>query len=180
MRQRYSLPLSALVLIALPGISPAQQHAESNELLTGLALLHDGYKKYIMDTAELVPEELYSFRPTEEVRTLGGILVHIAINNYYFCSAGAREPNPKQQGFMRTRTSKVAIIAALQESFAYCEAVYARTSDADGAEKASFQDTEYRVATILAGNTAHNADHNGNLVTYMRINGIVPPSTAAH
>ena len=133
-----------------------------------------------MATAEMVPEELYSFRPTEEVRTLGAILAHVAAAQYMFCASAAREENPNSERFERTRTTKAEIISALEASFDYCERVYEKTTDESGTRMTKLLGEDYAVSGVLAGNSSHNFEHYGNLVTYMRINGIVPPSSMEH
>lgn len=176
--------LPALLLaVVFPGRAVAQAATmqPTDALIEALPVIHDAYKKYVMDTAELVPEDLCSFRPTEEVWTLGGILAHIADAGYNFCSSAAREENPKTEAFRTSRTTKARIIDALVASFTYCDPVYEAPADTDLVERTTFGgEGDYAVATILAANSAHLGDHYGNLVTYMRINGIVPPSTAVH
>jgi len=181
---RYSALLPALFpALFLPGRTTAQASTlQTNEVVVeALRVVHDAYKKYVLDTAELVPEDLYSFRPTEEVWTLGGILAHIADANYNFCSSAAREENPATEVFRTSRTTKARIVDALVASFTYCDRVYEALADVELTERTTFLgEGDYAVATILASNSAHLGDHYGNLVTYMRINGIVPPSTAVH
>ena len=115
--------------------------------------------------------------PTEEVRTFGQILTHIAGAQFAFCSAAAGEASPNSVNYEETRTTKASIIDALATGFAYCDQVYASMTDAKGSEAVSVFGMEMAANGALAFNTAHNFEHYGNLVTYMRINGIVPPSS---
>lgn len=139
--------------------------------------LHDITKGNVLATAELVSEELYAFQPTEEVRTMGGILAHVANAQYLFCSAAAGEDNPNSENLEETLNGKAATVAALEAAFGYCDQVYANMTDAQGAEMREFFGNQMAASAVLAFNSAHNYEHYGNLVTYMRINGIVPPSS---
>jgi uncharacterized damage-inducible protein DinB len=148
-----------------------------NAVVSSLKGLFDITKQNIMATAEMLDDELYAFHPTEEVRSVGRILAHVANSQHFFCSSAAGEDNPNTENLEETRTTKADIIAALEESFAYCESVYAKTTDAKGAEPVTFFGGPNTVSGVLAFNSAHNYEHYGNLVTYMRLNGITPPSS---
>ena len=137
--------------------------------------LFDVTKTNVMATAEMLDTDMYQFRPTNEVRSTGEILAHIADWQYVFCSAAAGEDNPRPEDFEETRTTKARIIDALEMGFAYCESVYEQATDV-GAARSLFGRSN-TVGGALAFNSAHNYEHYGNLVTYMRLNGIVPPSS---
>ena len=108
---------------------------------------------------------------------LGEILAHIAGAQFFFCSSAAGEDNPNSENFEETRTSKAAIMEALEMGFGYCDEVFAGMSDADGPNAVTFFGNSNTAAGVLAFNSAHNYEHYGNLVTYMRMNGITPPSS---
>jgi uncharacterized damage-inducible protein DinB len=112
------------------------------------------------------------------VRTLGQILAHVANSNYAFCSGVAGEENPSSENLEETKTTKAEIKEALADAFAYCQGVYENMTDERGSEMVPFfGGQEYARSAILAFNSAHNYEHYGNLVTYMRINGITPPTS---
>jgi uncharacterized damage-inducible protein DinB len=163
--------LLSLALAAMPLSVSAQTLVES------LKSLHDVTRQNILATAVDLSPEMYAFRPTDEVRTTGQILAHIADGQYTFCSAAAGEANPRSEPFEQTATTKDAIVAALEQGFAYCEQVYTRTTDANANRQVRFFAGPSTTAGVLAFNSAHNYEHYGNLVTYMRLNGIVPPSS---
>jgi uncharacterized damage-inducible protein DinB len=156
----------------------ATQVATANNVTGSLKGLHDVTAGNLTATAEKVPEELYGYRPTEEVRSMGEILAHVAGAQFLFCAAAAGEDSPNSENFEETRTDKAQIMEALSMGFEYCEQVYAGMADAQGQEMVSFFGNEMAAAAVLAFNSAHNYEHYGNLVTYMRINDIVPPSSA--
>lgn len=167
--------LTAALVAAV--LCPAASGAQEGPVVSSLKGLHDTTQGYLQATAEMVSEDLYDFRPTEEVRTLGQILAHVANAQFLFCSGAAGEESPNTENFEETRTTKAEIMAALEEGFAYCEGVYADMSDEDGAEMRTFFGQQMAASAVLAFNSAHNYEHYGNLVTYMRINGITPPSS---
>ena len=127
----------ATVLVALTLALPMA--ASGQEAVTqSLKGLHGITQQNIMATAEMLSEDLYSFQPTEEVRTMGGILAHIANAQYLFCSAAAGEASPNSANLEETLTTKADIVAGLQEAFAYCEGVYDAMTDAQGSEMREF------------------------------------------
>lgn len=158
--------------LALPFAVGAQE-----PVVESLKGLHDIPKQFVIATAEMVSEDLYGYQPTEEVRTLGGILAHIANAQYFFCSTAAGEASPMSENLEETLTTKADIVAGLKAAMEYCDGVYAAMTDAEGAEMRDMFGNPMAASAVLAFNTAHNYEHYGNLVTYMRINGITPPSS---
>jgi len=167
--------LSTLTALALS--CPLALSAQDGAVVSSLKGLHDITVTNITATGEMLDEELFSFRPTEEVRSMGELLAHIAGAQYLFCSAAAGQDNPNSEDFEETRTTKAAIAEALEGAFAYCEGVYGHMTDAAGGEMVTFFGTPMAKSGVLAFNSAHNYEHYGNLVTYMRLNGITPPSS---
>jgi uncharacterized damage-inducible protein DinB len=161
-----------VLLIAVPATLEAQQ-----PIVDSLRWLFERTSGNVIATAESLEESLYSYQPTPEVRTAGEILAHVAFSQFQFCAAAAGERNPNSEQFEQTRTSKESIIDALERGFAYCATVYDRTTDADAGRQVNFLG-QTTTAGVLAFNSAHIYEHYGNLVTYMRLNGIVPPSSS--
>ena len=169
--------LKHIVAVAVTLITLAPVLAQA-QVVSSLANLHTFTERAITATAELVPEDLYDFRPSEDVRTLGQILAHIAFGNYQICSVAAGQDNPNSENLEETRTSKAAIQETLADAFAYCEGIYENMNDTTGAEMVPFLGgQDFARSAVLAFNSTHNYEHYGNLVTYMRINGITPPTS---
>ena len=170
---KLTLGAAIAMVLAVPLSLSAQ-----NPLVQSLKSVFDITKTNIMATAEILDDEMYTFRPTDEVRSAGEILAHIADGQFAFCGNAAGEANAGPENyFEETRTQKAEIIEALEQGFAYCERIFARTSDTEADDAADLSGAPNTVGGILAFNSAHNYEHYGNLVTYMRINGIVPPSS---
>lgn len=139
-----------------------------------------GAKRNISESADLMGEDGYRFRPVETVRTFGQILAHVAGANYVFCAAAKGEKSPfSEDHFEKTAKTRAEILKALSDSLAYCDAVYASLTDTKAGESvpSPFGPGKMTRAAALIGNTGHLQEHYGNLVTYFRINGIVPPSS---
>ena len=162
------------VFMAVAVIIPTSISAQ-DLAIQSLKDLFDVTKRNVIATAEMLDTNMYQFRPTDQVRSTGEILAHIADWQYVFCSAAAGEENPRPEDFEETRTTKARIIDALEMGLAYCESVYERATDV-GAPRTLFGRPN-TLGGALAFNSAHNYEHYGNLVTYMRLNGIVPPSS---
>ena len=126
--------------------------------------------------AAKMPEENYSFKPTPDVRSFGQLVGHVADANYMFCSQAAGETNPGKN-VEKTKTSKADLVAAIKDSVAYCNTVFSNMTDAKGSETTKFRSFDLAKLTLLSLNTAHTDEHYGNMVTYMRLKGIVPPTS---
>jgi uncharacterized damage-inducible protein DinB len=161
-------------LIAAVALSAAA-HAQDNPLSAGNKFLYTMIKANLIKAAQKMPEENYAFKPTPEVRSFGQIVGHVADAQYLFCSAVAGEK--KSPDNEKTKTSKADLVAALQEGFAYCDAVYNSMTDAVATDKLKFFGQDATKLSVLSFNVAHDNEHYGNIVTYMRLKGLVPPSS---
>ncbi len=169
-RQLTALALAAFVL------SPAAAFAQANPFTDAVKAQLAQIKAPITRTAEKVGEDLYAFKPTPDVRSLGQLLGHIADANYGLCGA-ASGMKPTASGIEKSATTKAALQKAVADSFAFCEQALATMDDKKGAEMAkTFLGMQPRLM-VFAFNNSHLNEHYGNLVTYMRLKGIVPPSS---
>ena len=168
---------AACTLVAVLALAaPAAAQTAANPLTGATKATYDLIKGNLVKSAEKVPEEHYAFKPSPDVRSFGQIVGHIADANYMICSAAGGSAGPKDS-IEKTKTSKADLQKALADSFAACDAAYAGMTDAKGAQMVKFFGKEQPQIAVLAFNTAHDFEHYGNLVTYMRIKGIVPPSS---
>jgi uncharacterized damage-inducible protein DinB len=133
---------------------------------------------WVLRSAEKMPQEAYSFRPTDAVRSFGQIVGHVADTQYFFCSAAQGEPNPAPK-IEQTKTGKADLIAALKGAYAYCDKVYESATDASASQTVKLMGADIPKPGVLNANVIHMAEHYGNLVTYMRLKNIVPPSSEA-
>ena len=134
----------------------------------------------ITESAELMNEMAPGFQPTDAVRTFSQMLTHIAGANYIFCSAAKGEESPhSEESFEDVVTEPDEIRRVLEESMAYCDAAYEAATDASLAEmiEQPFSGDPGPRAAALICNVGHLNEHYGNLVTYFRVNDLVPPSS---
>jgi uncharacterized damage-inducible protein DinB len=130
----------------------------------------------VVGAAVKMPEENYSFKPTPEVRSFGQLVGHVADASYGFCAESMGEANP-MKNFEKTKTTKADLVAALKEAVAYCNKAFENMTDAKGSQMVKMFNFDLAKMTVLSINTAHTDEHYGNMVTYMRLKGIVPPTS---
>lgn len=167
------------VTIYMPGLAAAQgAPAPSNPAVASVRLTYDSVKDNILRSVDQMSEENYAFRATPEVRTFGQIIGHLANDQYLFCAAALGEANPEtKQDFEKTRTNKAGLAEAIRASFKYCDRAY-QMSDAQATKWQTIPRFGERAPlAMLVLNAAHDNEHYGNIVTYMRIKGLVPPSS---
>jgi uncharacterized damage-inducible protein DinB len=133
-------------------------------------------KNNLLKSAEEMPEENYSFKPVSTVRSFGELVGHVADAQYEFCSAVIGD-GKQPPGIEKSKTSKADLIAALKDAFAYCDPAYNGMTDAKAGEMVKFFGHDAPKITILNFNFGHNMEHYGNMVTYLRMKGLVPPSS---
>jgi uncharacterized damage-inducible protein DinB len=141
--------------------------------------LYNIVKNDVVKAADKMPEANYAFKPTPDVRSFGQIVGHVADAQYLFCSAVLGEKNPAP-GIEKNKTSKADLVQALSDAFAYCDKAYNGMTDAHAADIVKIFGMDQAKLSVLAFNSAHSFEHYGNLVTYMRMKGLVPPSSEGH
>jgi uncharacterized damage-inducible protein DinB len=164
-----------LSILALPASSQEKQPSD-NSLSAFTKRVYGFQKGILLRSAEKMPEENYSFKPVDTVRTYGQIIGHLADAQYLFCSKVLDEKNAEPK-IEQTKTSKPDLIAALKSAFAYCDKAYDGMTDTSGGQIVKLFGTDTPMLGVLNFNNVHNMEHYGNLVTYMRIKNIVPPTS---
>ena len=173
MRTR-SLVLALLVATGMPALALAQ-HDHKSAAMDAVKPLYDRIADLYVKSAELMPEADYAFKPTEKVRTYGQLIGHIANEHYIFCSAVLGEKDPNTADYEKV-TSKAELIAALKKSIAYCNTAYA-IPEMKAMESIKLYDNTGSKLWALNYNLTHDSEHYGNIVTYLRIKGLTPPSS---
>src|SRR5579863_2077551 len=171
-------------LVAIPAAAQTAQQTPANPLSTWLRNAYMVNRNIIVRAAEKMPEENYGMRPgpQEEVRTFGQQVGHVARFNYLWCAQAKGEKNPAAGMDLEKLPTKAELMKALNDAFAYCDGVYAALTDASGMEtiditqESGRQTRNLRMALLIL-NYGHNNEIYGNLVTYLRIKSIVPPSS---
>jgi uncharacterized damage-inducible protein DinB len=169
------------------------QVATSEPLLKSIKGMHDNVKRFMLAAAEEFPDKEYTFQATPEVRSVAQIFMHVAYWQYFFCGqAKGEDPtrHPLLQAFqknnerlqgMDVEPSKTNIVAALRASYDYCDGVFATLTPEQAGQvirAPGFMNVnEAPRVHFLSYNVSHANEHYGNLVTYLRLKGHVPPST---
>jgi DinB superfamily len=160
---------AVLALIGAAGL-----YAENNPFSADTKQAYTGIKNILMRAAEKMPEENYSFRTVPEVRTYGEMVTHIADIQFMLCGLAKGE---QKQGTAPANKTKAAASAYLKSSFDYCDGVYNPITDATGAEKVKMFGRELTKLGVLNFNVEHDNEMYGTMVAFLRIKGIVPPSS---
>lgn len=146
------------------------------------------FANYLVMAAEMMPESGYGFRPTPELRTFGEQINHATGSHYSFCNQAGLPMGVQKQTApgLAAITQKPAIVTALKESIAYCDRVLAAASEAwlmetaPGLGGSSSGLIRGIRAHSFIYNAVHSAEDFGTITTYLRMQGVVPPSTALH
>lgn len=183
MRITVTVPEILLICLLAPAaVALAQEKpptaavAPENPLSAHNKAIYSGVKAILLRSAEKMPEENYGFKPTDVVRSFGQIVGHVTDAQYIFCSIVRGEKNPAP-GIEKTKTSKADLIAALKDAFAYCDKAYDSMTDASAVQMVKLMGGDTPKLGALATNNVHTVEHYGNLITYMRLKNIVPPTS---
>jgi uncharacterized damage-inducible protein DinB len=165
--------VSVLASLASAQISPNLPNpiAAPNPLTTTLSIFRSNMQDKIMKSAAVMPESKYSYRPTKDVRSFAEILNHVGDISYILCANAKGEAPPAMAG---AKGSKAEIISYLKGAFEYCDGVYSGFTDAHLNDPADFFGFKTNKMFILTQVGNHDALHYGNLVTYLRLNGVEP------
>lgn len=174
--KRLSLLLIGFV-VAAPALAQGMKDAQGAGMVETMRQNFNYAKDMITKSADQMPEADYAFKATPDVRSFGQIIAHVADANYFFCSTVLGEANPSP-GVEKTKTSKADLTAALTASYEYCNRAFA-LPDADTGTKVKLFGQERTRLSALLLDVSHNWEHYGNIVTYLRLKGQVPPSSQA-
>lgn len=181
-RRTESIRLACLAALAVLVVAPSDAlaqmgpHGGDMPAMDAARRQYEAVRDYMLQTARGIPESVVAYRPTDEVRSFGELLGHVANASYAFCSAALGEDSPASMNYEEV-TDKAGLTAGLEAAFAYCDRAHAELRGPRLMEEVSlFGQTGSRL-WVLMFNATHSWEHYGNLVTYMRLNGIVPPSS---
>jgi uncharacterized damage-inducible protein DinB len=156
--------------------APAAAQANANPAMGSVKPLWEQTTAYLLAAAEQMPEADYGFKPTPEVRSFGQLLGHVANAQTMICGAAMGEA-PQQGGRNWEQVSeKAALIEGLRASNAVCARAHEQSDEAALQMVRIFGQERTRLSALVL-NAAHNFEHYGNIVTYMRIKGMTPPSS---
>jgi uncharacterized damage-inducible protein DinB len=168
--------LMILSVAALPVSAQQQQNAVTNPAVNAAKTNWSEVRGYLVRSADQMPESLYNFKPTPQVRSFGQILAHVAASQLSYCAIALGEKPKAEADIEKSATTKADIVKVLRESNEYCQRAYS-LSDAQGNSAVDlFGQPSTKLATLI-NNVGHDMEHYGNLITYFRLKGMVPPSS---
>jgi hypothetical protein len=162
--------LSVLLPVALSAADPVTAAFKAR---------YQTQKLNFVESAEAMAEENMPFRLTPDQRAFGDWLEHTADMNYRMCSQIVGQPAPKNTGVNGVQNrGKQAIIEAIKGSFAHCDAMFESLNDAKAMEEVPAGNRKVVAVDVMFSYIANLNAHYGNMVGYMRVKGVIPPSTA--
>ena len=180
---------SLLLLLASNGFAAAQiekavEHRPSNQVIDDWV---KKWEKQIVDVAEAMPADKYSFAPTngefKGVRTFAQQLKHAAAANYILAASALGEPTPADAGDETGPDSvrtKADIISYLKGSFVALHRAATAIDDQNAVIKSTpispLQVTATRLGLVVEA-LLHSSNHYGQMVEYLRMNGVIPPAS---
>jgi uncharacterized damage-inducible protein DinB len=166
------ISISVFAVLALGAMSVLAQSQQKKDITMWL---QDASSK-LVQLAEAMPQEKFSWAPSKDVRTFSEVLMHVASANYFFPSLlGIKSETMIDQEMTKKVTEKAEVISMLKSSFAFLEKAVNETPDADFDKlvKMFGQDASTRSVFLLA--LTHSHEHLGQSIAYVRSNGVVPP-----
>jgi uncharacterized damage-inducible protein DinB len=149
-------------------------------LAASLQRSYNGIKLNLTEAANKLSDADYSFRPSPAIRIYGAQFGHTAFFHYVWCSAAQGVPNPNKEDFEKDEkkmASKAEVTKILADSFAYCDPVFASLTDESAVQFVRNGANEETRAAVLANLIRHDNEEYGVITVYIRMKGLVPPST---
>jgi uncharacterized damage-inducible protein DinB len=164
-----------IMLLALLA-APVAAQSSAAPAMSDARILWEDVANYLVQSAVDMPAEKYAFKPTPAVRSFGEIIGHVAGSQNMFCAMALGDQPPAEDAIEKTATTKEALVTALKASNDYCRKAYSQPdASLDGMMEVFGQQRSRRFTLLM--NATHDNEHYGNLVTYLRMNGMVPPSS---
>ncbi len=171
--------ISLISLVAIVFLTPVVCAQTADPQAQSLKGFYDFNKRVIIASAEKMPAEHYGFKPTPEIRSYAELVAHVADGNYLICAPAKGEQSPLKdiQHTEKTAKTKDEVVKALKASFDYCDTVFNNLTDAKLKETFKDEGKDIPKLSAITLNIYHGGEHYGNIVVYLRLKGIVPPSS---
>ena len=174
--------LAAAALLALPPLAMAQAQtppAPQTFTLSGnLVLGYQHIQRDLLAAAEKMPDAAYAFKPTAEVRPFGELVAHVALSQFGTCAALKGDADGPHKGDKEDAPrTKAELVALFKESTAYCDPLFTSLKDDDMTSLVQVRQNKVAKGLFLAGTNAHGNEMYGTMAVYLRLKGLVPPTT---
>ena len=171
------LSLATMMALGMAILSAQGQQAADSGYTASVRNRWNAIKRNISGSAEAMPDAEFAFKPTPEVRSFGELLGHLANEHYMLCSGIKGETNPHAAVDFEKKSTKAEFVKDINDSIAYCDAAYTAIKDDPKATTPFTPNRRDTPFSLMLLNVTHDSEHYGNLVTYLRLKGIVPPSS---
>ena len=174
--------IAALTLLVLfcSVLAVAQQPPSGQKFTVASSIVERGYKgnqKNITEAAEKMPEADYSFRPTPQMRPFSQLVAHVALAQFGTCSMLKGQPDPHKDDKEENIKTKSEAVALLKASTALCDEAFSGLTDENMHELIKVGNNEAARGLMVTGTNSHDQEMYGTMAVYLRLKGIVPPTT---
>jgi len=174
---KFALPaLTALAIPALPG-ARAPAGGQTFTLAASLIRSYQNVQRNVLEAAEKMPKASYSFRPTADIRPFGELVAHTAFAQFGNCAALKGVDSPHKDDKEDTPRTKAQLVALFKESTAYCDPVITPLKDDDMPALVTISANQAAKGVLVGGLATHGNEMYGTMCVYLRLKGIVPPTT---
>jgi uncharacterized damage-inducible protein DinB len=169
----------ACAVLLMAATASTQQAPVPQKMTLAAQLLrgNQGMQRNLLEAAEKMPDADYAFRPTPVMRPFGQLVAHVALSQFSSCAALKGESSPHKDDKEDTPRSKADQIALLKSSAAYCDDAFGGMTDASLTEMVKVHENEFARGAFLAGSNSHANEMYGTMAVYLRLKGLVPPTT---
>lgn len=169
--------LAVACFLSLTAAAPTRAQSADTVQMTALRGERATIARYWLSATDQIPDSLYGYRPVPEVRRIAELVAHIIDAEFAVC-AGLRGDPPRPPQFEKAAiTAKARLRPLLQQAMEYCAGAYATGTDRSLGDQVDFFGTPVVRQFAMTHDIAHMNEHYGNLVTYMRLLRMVPPSS---
>lgn len=173
-----TLSLAAVAIASVTGAQQSDKQAPKIFTLSGEMLRgYQSVQRNLVEAAEKMPEANYGFKPTPEIRPFGQLVAHAALTQFGTCSLLKGEPSPRKDEKEDAPRTRAETIALLKASTEYCDPLVTPLTDATMPEMVKAKDMQVAKGLLPASLISHGQEMYGTMAVYLRLKGIVPPTT---
>ncbi len=177
---KHRLLMAAFVAVAVIHAAAQSTSTTGQKLtLSGQTIsAYNAIQRDLLEAAELMPDADYMFKPTADTRPFGQLISHVALSQFGACSLLQGGPSPKAAEKEDTPRSKTVLIALLKESTTFCSPLVTALTDEGMVQLIKAGPIEGARGLMPIGLVVHGNEVYGTIAVYLRLKGIVPPTTA--
>ena len=172
-----NMSCTMLMILGVTAVSAQPQTPPDRGYTAAVRTRWDAVKRNVAASAQAMPDASYPFKPTPDVRSFGELIGHLANEHYMFCSQLKGEKNPQEAVDFEKTTTKAELVKAINDSITYCDAAYVAMKDEEKTTAPMAPNRRDTPFSSMLLNVTHDSEHYGNIVTYLRLKAIVPPSS---